>query len=94
MSKAISKVPAVINEPVKSYIPGSEEVKSLIATYKKMWSEKTEIPMIIGGKEVKTDKKVKLSSPQDHQHDFGFYYEGNMSHVDQAIESALAAKSF
>ena len=39
MSKAISKVPAVINEPVKSYIPGSEEVKSLIATYKKMWKE-------------------------------------------------------
>ena len=93
MSKAISKVPAVINEPVKAYIPGSDEVKSLIATYKKMWKEKTEIPMIIGGKEVKTDKKIKLSSPQDHQHNFGFYFEGDMSHVDQAIGSALAAKS-
>ncbi|PZU85537.1 MAG: 1-pyrroline-5-carboxylate dehydrogenase [Chryseobacterium sp.] len=93
MSKAISKVPAVINEPVKSYIPNSEEVKSLIATYKKMWKEKTEIPMVIGGKEVKTDKKIQLSSPQDHQHDFGFYYEGDMSHVDQAIEAALAAKA-
>lgn len=93
MSKAISQVPAVINEPVNSYIPGSNEVKSLIDTYKKLWNEKTEIPMIINGKAVKTDKKVKLSSPQDHQHDFGFYYEGNMSHVDEAIKTALEAKS-
>lgn len=93
MSKAISQVPFAQNEPVNSYVPGSEEVKSLIATYKKMWKEKTEIPMVIGGKDIKTDKKVQLSSPQDHKHDFGFYYEGDMSHVDQAIESALAAKS-
>lgn len=93
MSKAISRVPAIANEPVKSYAPGSDEVKSLIATYKKLWKEKAEIPMIIGGKEVKTDKKIQLSSPQDHQHDFGFYYEGDMSHVDSAIESALAAKA-
>ncbi len=93
MSKAISKVPLAVNETVNSYAPGSPEVNSLIATYKKMWAEKAEIPMIINGKEVKTDKKVKLSSPQDHQHDFGFYYEGNMSHVDDAINAALAAKS-
>ena len=65
MSKAISKVPAVINEPVKSYIPGSEEVKSLIATYKKMWKEKVEIPMVINGKEIKTKEKVEINSPQD-----------------------------
>jgi 1-pyrroline-5-carboxylate dehydrogenase len=93
MSKAISRVPAIANEPVKSYAPGSDEVKSLIATYKKLWKEKAEIPMIIGGREVKTDKKIQLSSPQDHQHDFGFYYEGDMTHVDSAIESALAAKA-
>ena len=93
MSKAISQVPFAQNEPVNSYVPGSDEVKSLIATYKKMWKEKTEIPMVIGGKDIKTDKKVQLSSPQDHKHDFGFYYEGDMSHVDSAIETALAAKS-
>ncbi|MBW8360463.1 MAG: L-glutamate gamma-semialdehyde dehydrogenase [Weeksellaceae bacterium] len=92
MSKAISQVPFAVNEPVRTYEPGSPEVKSLIATYKKMWKEKVEIPMIIGGKEVKTDNKVQLQSPQDHQHDFGFYYKGNMQHVDEAIESALAAR--
>ncbi|MBA5246151.1 L-glutamate gamma-semialdehyde dehydrogenase [Marnyiella aurantia] len=92
MSKAISQVPFAVNEPVRSYEPGSPEVKSLIATYKEMWKEKFEIPMIIDGKEVKTDTKVQLQSPQDHKHDFGFYYKGDMQHVDQAIESALAAR--
>ncbi|NIF04596.1 L-glutamate gamma-semialdehyde dehydrogenase [Chryseobacterium sp. Tr-659] len=92
MSKAISQVPLAVNEPVNSYEPGSLEVKSLIDTYKKMWAEKVEIPMIINGKEVKTDTKVQLQSPQDHAHDFGFYYQGGMQHVDDAINAALAAK--
>lgn len=92
MSKAISQVPLAVNEPVNSYVPGSPEVKSLINTYKKMWAEKVEIPMIINGKEVKTDNKVQLQSPQDHAHDFGFYYQGGMQHVDDAINAALAAK--
>ncbi|PIF46714.1 delta-1-pyrroline-5-carboxylate dehydrogenase [Chryseobacterium sp. 52] len=92
MSKAISQVPFAVNEPVNSYVPGSPEVKSLIATYKKMWAEKIEIPMVINGKEVKTDDKVQLQSPQDHAHDFGFYHRGTMQHVDDAINAALAAK--
>ncbi|WP_347219892.1 L-glutamate gamma-semialdehyde dehydrogenase [Chryseobacterium sp.] len=92
MSKAISQVPLAVNEPVNSYEPGSPEVKSLINTYKKMWAEKVEVPMIINGKEVKTDTKVQLQSPQDHAHDFGFYYQGGMQHVDDAINAALAAK--
>ena len=92
MSKAISQVPFAINEPVRTYEPGSEEVKSLIATYKKMWKEKVEIPMVINGKEIKTSEKVVINSPQDHQHDLGFYYKGDMSHVDDAINSALAAR--
>ncbi|SFI05692.1 L-glutamate gamma-semialdehyde dehydrogenase [Halpernia frigidisoli] len=92
MSKAISDVPVVLNEPVRSYEPGSAEVKSLISTYKKMWGEKMEIPMVINGKEITTSKKVQLQSPQNHQHDFGFYYEGDMSHVDDAIKTALEAR--
>ncbi|CAD7798477.1 1-pyrroline-5-carboxylate dehydrogenase [Chryseobacterium aquaeductus] len=92
MSKAISQVPFAVNEPVNSYEPGSKEVKSLIAQYKKMWAEKIEIPMVINGKEVKTDDKVQLQSPQDHAHDFGFYHKGTMQHVDDAINAALAAK--
>ena len=92
MSKAISQVPYTENEPVKAYEPGSADVKNLIAMYRKLWNQKAEIPMIIGGKAITTSEKVRLQSPQDHQHDFGFYYKGDMSHVDAAIEAALAAK--
>ncbi len=92
MSKAISQVPYAINEPVRTYEPGSPEVKSLIATYKKMWKEKVEIPMIINGKEVKTKDHVTISSPQDHKHNLGFYHKGTMKNVDDAINAALAAK--
>ena len=92
MSKAISQVPFAANEPVRTYEPGSAEVKSLISTYKKMWAEKVEIPMIINGKEVKTEEKITINSPQDHQHDLGFYYKGSMQHVEDAINTALAAK--
>ncbi|MDR2205686.1 MAG: L-glutamate gamma-semialdehyde dehydrogenase [Flavobacteriaceae bacterium] len=92
MSKAISQVPFAVNETVRTYEPGSKEVKNLIAAYKKMWKEKTEIPMIIGGKEIKTKEKIKLQSPQDHKHDFGFYYKGNAKHIDEAINAALSAK--
>lgn len=92
MSKAISQVPFAANEPVRTYEPGSAEVKSLISTYKKMWAEKVEIPMIINGKEVKTEEKITINSPQDHQHDLGFYYKGAMQHVEDAINTALAAK--
>ena len=92
MSKAISQVPFAINEPVRTYEPGSDEVKSLIATYKKMWKEKVEIPMVINGKEITTSEKVEINSPQDHQHNLGFYYKGDMTHVDDAINTALAAR--
>ncbi|ROI07745.1 L-glutamate gamma-semialdehyde dehydrogenase [Chryseobacterium sp. H3056] len=92
MSKAISQVPLAINEPVRSYEPGSDEVKSLIATYKEMWKEKVNIPMVIGGKEVKTGDEVVITSPQDHQHNLGLYHKGTMQHVDDAINAALAAK--
>ncbi len=92
MSKAISQVPYAVNEPVRTYEPGSADVNSLISTYKKMWKEQVEIPMIINGKEITTENKVAISSPQDHQHNLGFYYKGDMTHVDEAINTALAAR--
>jgi 1-pyrroline-5-carboxylate dehydrogenase len=48
--------------------------------------------MIINGKEVISEEKVNISSPQDHQHDLGYYYKGTMANVDEAINTALAAK--
>ena len=92
MSFAISQVPTPKNEPVRSYAPGSNEVKSLISTYKKMWKEKVEIPMVINGKEVKTDEKVTLHSPQDHKQNLGYYYKGGKKQVTEAINSCLKSR--
>ncbi len=92
MSKSISQVPFAVNEPVRAYEPGSYEVKSLLAAYKAMWKTKFDIPMIIGGKEVTTGNTVRLQSPHDHKHDLGVYHQGDMSHVEDAINTALAAK--
>lgn len=93
MSFAISQVPFPKNEPVRSYAPGSAEIKSLISTYKEMWKQQIEIPMVIDGKEVKTGNAVALHSPQDHQHQMGFYHKGSSDHVQQAIDSCLKART-
>lgn len=92
MSKALSQVPYAVNEPVRSYEPGSADVKSLISTYKKMWKEKLDIPMMIGGKEVKSKEVKEITSPQDHQHIIATYHKGNATHIQQAIDSCLSAK--
>ncbi|NAW51112.1 L-glutamate gamma-semialdehyde dehydrogenase [Elizabethkingia argentiflava] len=92
MSKAISQVPFAQNEPIKTYAPGSEEVTKLINTYKKMYAEKLEIPMIIGGKNITTGEKINIYPPHDHQHQVGYYHKGGIKHVDDAIHTALHAK--
>ena len=93
MSNAFFNVPTAINEPVKSYAPGSEEKKSLIETYKKMKNQDPiDIPMFIGGKEVRTKNKQSISSPHDHKRILGYYNIGDSTHVEEAIESALNAR--
>tara|TARA_Y100000739_G_C20610820_1_gene468472 strand:+ start:528 stop:2159 length:1632 start_codon:yes stop_codon:yes gene_type:complete len=92
MSTGFFKVPTPINEPVKSYSPGSSERKEVLDTYKKMIKENIEIPMYINGKDVKSDETNFVSPPHDHKNIVGKYYLANESHVDQAISTALDAK--
>ena len=92
MSKGIFKVPHPVNEPVKSYAPGSPERAELKAALEKGRSQQIEIPQYIGGEEIFTDKKHKLSPPHDHQHVLGYFHEGDASHVEKAIEAALSAR--
>ena len=92
MSTGFFKVPTPINEPVKSYSPGSIERKEVLDTYKKMIKENIEIPMYINGKDVKSDETNSVSPPHDHKNIVGKYYLANESHVDQAISTALDAK--
>lgn len=88
----IFNVPTPINEPVKEYRPGSPErlaVQQALADYR---NRETDVPMYIGGQEVRTEHKLRISPPHDHQHTLGYFYEGDAQHVRQAIESALSAK--
>ncbi|HIA06300.1 MAG TPA: L-glutamate gamma-semialdehyde dehydrogenase, partial [Flavobacteriales bacterium] len=59
---------------------------------KEMKSEQIEIPMFIGGEEVRSGNLVPISPPHDHQHILGNYHQGDKSHVEQAIKAAMAAK--
>jgi len=89
MSNAFFKTPIAINEPVKAYAPGTAETNSLIQTYKDMWSQAPiDVPMYIGGKEVRTSTKKAMTAPHDHAHVLGHFNVGDASHVTEAIESA------
>jgi len=84
--------PIPVNEPVLNYAPGSAEKITLKKTLAELKSKTADIPMYIGNKEVRTDKKVALHPPHEIKHVLGYYYEGEESHIHQAIEAALLAK--
>lgn len=93
MPKGIYKVPSPVNEPVKSYAPGSPERKELQAMLSALRATETDIPMYIGGNEVRSDKKVRIAPPHNHKHTLGYFYKSDKTHIQQAIDAALAAKA-
>jgi 1-pyrroline-5-carboxylate dehydrogenase len=93
MSNALFNAPIAINEPARNYAPGSTEHTSLMNMYKKMLNqEPIDVPMCIGGKEVRTDDKRSMAPPHDHSKLLGHSNYGDESHVSQAIDAAMAAK--
>ena len=93
MSNAIFQVPIAVNEPIKGYAPGSAERKSLLNKYQEMYNQAAiDVPMYIGGKEIRTTNKKPMTSPHDHQKVLGHYNVGDATHVQDAIYAALAAK--
>ncbi|HMT28413.1 MAG TPA: L-glutamate gamma-semialdehyde dehydrogenase [Bacteroidia bacterium] len=93
MSNGIYKVPQAVNEPVLNYAPGSSERDALKKALADARSRVKDVPMYIGGKEIRTGKTKKLSPPHDHQHILGHFHEGDASHVNMAIDAAMAAKA-
>src|SRR5690606_23489041 len=92
MSKGFFNVPKAVNEPVKSYAPGTPEREQVLATYRKMWNEQVDVPLYIGSEEIKTGNTQNLSAPHDHQHIVGKYHLAEKSHVEKAIATALEAR--
>lgn len=89
----IFQTPPPKNERIISYAPGTAERQFLRSAIDEMRSKTPDIPLYIGGKEVRTNKMKKLSPPHDHQHVLGYYHEGGPEHVMQSIEAALQAKA-
>ena len=92
MPKGVFKLPNITNEPIKSYAPGSPERAALKEKLNEIHNQVVDIPMIIGGKEIRTDKLADIRPPHDHQHLLGHYHQGDASHVQLAIDAAMKAK--
>jgi 1-pyrroline-5-carboxylate dehydrogenase len=92
MPKGFFNVPVPKNEPVLSYAPGSKERQLLKKALADARAQELDVPMYIGGQEVRSGNKKKLSPPHDHQHVLGYFHEGDKSHVEQAIQAALNAR--
>lgn len=92
MSNGFFHIPTAVNETVLNYAPGSAERKQLKAALAEMRKVKMDIPMFIGGREIRTDKKVEIRPPHDRKHLLGHYQAGNASHVKAAIDAASKAK--
>jgi len=92
MAKGFYQVPLAENEPILSYAPGTPERKKLKEALNEVASKEIDIPMVIGGKEIFTDKKVAIHPPHNLKMTIGQYSQGSEEHVTMAIESALSAK--
>ena len=91
MKNAKTIVPKPLNEPILSYGPGTKERIALKNRIKELKSQKIEIPLIIGGKEVKTGNLAEIRVPHDHQHLLGHYHLAGEKEVNMAIDSAMEA---
>lgn len=92
MGKGFFNVPIAVNEPVKSYAPGSPEREAVLKAYKEMYNSQVDVPMYINGKEVKTGNTRTMSPPHDHKHIVGTFHLAEKSHVEEAIATALEAR--
>jgi 1-pyrroline-5-carboxylate dehydrogenase len=92
MPKGIYKVPVAKNEPVHNYAPGSPERASLKKEIERLRSQVMDIPMVIGGKEIRTENRTEIHPPHDIKHLLGYFHKGDASHVQMAIAAAMEAK--
>lgn len=92
MSNAYFKIEMPKNEPVKSYLPGSAERESLKKELELQASKVVKIPLIIGGKEIWTEKTEKVTMPHDHQHVLAEYCVAGEKELKEAIDAAMEAK--
>jgi 1-pyrroline-5-carboxylate dehydrogenase len=88
----VRRVPDPVNEPTRAYAPGSPERAELKARLASMAAEKIEIPLVIGGREIRTGHTEKAVMPHNHRHVLAEYHMAAPEHIEQAIAAAAAAR--
>jgi 1-pyrroline-5-carboxylate dehydrogenase len=86
------RVPPPVNEPIKSYAPGSPEKAELKRRLAAMSSDCPEIPVVVGGREIRTGSVVEVRSPHDHQHVIAKFHKARPEDVSAAIAAATEAR--
>jgi 1-pyrroline-5-carboxylate dehydrogenase len=92
MNNAIYNFPEPLNEPVLTYLPGSSERMLIEKELEEQFTNKIDIPLIIGGKEIRTGKTAKVVMPTDHNHVLATCHLATEKEVKLAIKSALEAR--
>jgi 1-pyrroline-5-carboxylate dehydrogenase len=92
MTDAIFTVPHPVNEPILNYAPGSPEKIALKKALAEAKSTLKEVPMYIGGQHIHSKNRVAMHPPHERAHTLGHYSKGDATHVEAAIQAALAAK--
>ena len=87
----MSSVPIPVNDQNKTYLPNAPERVALKARLTSMAGERIDMPLIIGGREVRTGSTQPSLMPHNHRHVLGDWHAAEPRHVNQAIEAALAA---
>lgn len=90
-NNAQQRVPTPTNEAILSYAPGSPERQSLKAKIRELENQEIEIPLLIGGKEVKTGKLARCVKPHQHQHTLAQYHQADAQCVADAAKAAKEA---
>lgn len=93
MNNSVFKVPFPQNEPILDYREGSKEKKELKAALKKFTEQYIEIPVVVGGKEVKTGDVVEITAPFDHSIKLGRYHKAGKKEIQDAIDAAMKARA-
>lgn len=92
MPKGIFNVPKAYNEVVKSYAPGTPEREEVKKAFAELYNSTVDIPLYIGGEEIRTGNTKNLFPPFDHQHHLGVYHTADKALVEKAIATALEAR--
>jgi len=87
------RVPPPTNDPIKSYAPGSPERKELKSRLSAMANERVDVPIIIGGREIRTGRSAHAVMPHNHRHVLADWHKASIEHVNQAVDAAREARA-